>query len=189
VETSIRKTQDGIKAEDDTAIGSLFESTGASETQREFAVSELKALSKARVHSIKVSPLKLKGEQRTWSAWQFYKPNLPVVAFLEIEYEDKDAVTRRADAQPLAEERKVLSLELGMVGEELRLVNYVPDGERTPPESLNPGPSITGHLEPLADGTHIITDVITNPGTLLSAHLANEEIRQRDFRNASEQEE
>jgi beta-lactamase regulating signal transducer with metallopeptidase domain len=189
VETLIRKTQDGIKAEDDTAIGSLFESTGASETQREFAVSELRALSKARVHSIKVSPLKLKGEQRTWSAWQFYKPNLPVVAFLEIEYEDRDAATRRADAQPLAEERKVLSLELGLVGDELRLVNYVADGERTPPESLNPGPSITGHLEPLADGTHLVTDIITNPGTLLSAHLANEEIRQRDFRNASEQEE
>jgi hypothetical protein len=188
VETLIRKTQDAIKAEDDTAIGTLFESKVASETQREFAVSELMAISKARVHSVKVSPLKLKGELRTWSAWQFYKPNLPVVAFLEIEYEDKDAATRRADAQPFAEERKVLSLELVLVGDELRLVNYVPDGDRTPPESLNPGPSITGHLEPLADVTHLVTDIITNPGTLLSAHMANEEIRQRDFRNASEQE-
>jgi hypothetical protein len=74
------------------------------------------------------------------------------------------------------------------VGDELRLVNYVADGERTPPESLNPGPSITGHLEPPEDGTHLITDIIPNPGTLLSAHLANEEIRQRDFRNTSEQE-
>jgi hypothetical protein len=189
VETLITRTQDAIKAEDDTAIGTLFESRGASETQREFAVSELKAISKAKVHSIKVSPLKLKGDLRTWSAWQYYKPNLPVIGFLDIEYQDKDAATRRADAQPLAGDRKVLSLELGLVGEELRLVNYVPDGERTPPESLNPGPSITGHLEPLADGTHLITDIITNPGTLLSAHLANEEIRQRDFRNASEQEE
>ena len=63
-----------------------------------------------------------------------------VAGFLEIEYEDKDAATRRADAQPFA------------------------------------------------DGTHLVTDIITNPGTLLSAHLANEEIRQRDFRNASEQE-
>ena len=187
IETLIRKTQDGIKAEDDTAIGSLFESTGASETQREFAVSELKALSKATVRSVKVSALRLKGELRTWSAWQYYKPNLPVVGFLEIEYEDRDAATRRADAQPLAEERKVLSLELGLVGDELRIVNYVPDGERTPPESLNPGPSISGHIEALADGTHLVTDIITNPGTLLSAHLANEEIRQRDFRNASEQ--
>ena len=110
------------------------------------------------------------------------------MGFLEIEYEDRDAATRRADAQPLAEERKVLSLELGQVGDELRIVNYVPDGERTPPESLNPGPSISGHIEALADGTHLVTDIITNPGTLLSAHLANEEIRQRDFRNASEQE-
>ncbi|MFO0999577.1 MAG: M56 family metallopeptidase [Planctomycetaceae bacterium] len=193
VETLIRKTQNAIKAEDDAAIKSLFESTGASETQREFAVSELKTLSKAKVHSIKVSALTLKGELRTWSAWQYFKSNLPVVGFLEIEYEDKDkdkdAATRRADAQPLAGDRKVLSLELGLVDDELRLVNYVPDGERTPPELLNPGPSITGHLEPLADGTHLVTDIITNPGTLLSAHLANEEIRQRDFRSASEQEE
>jgi beta-lactamase regulating signal transducer with metallopeptidase domain len=189
VETLSRKTQDAIKAEDDAALGSLFESTGASETQREFAISELKALSKATVRSVKVSALRLKGELRTWSAWQYFKPNLPIVGFLEIEYEDKDAATRRADAQPLAGDRKVISLELGLVGDELRLVNYVPDGERTPPESLNPGPSITGHLEPLADGTHLVTDIITNPGTLLSAHLANEEIRQRDFRNSSEQEE
>ncbi len=182
VETLIRKTQEAIKAEDDTAIGSLFESAGASETQIEFAVSELKSLSKAKVHSIKVGPLRLKGELRTWSAWQYFKPNLPVVGFLEIEYEDKDAATRSADAQPLAGARKVLSLELGLVGDELRLVNYVPEGERTSPESLNPGPSITGHIEPLANGMHLVTDIITNPGSLLSAHLANEEIRLRDFR-------
>ncbi len=181
VETLIKRTQDAIKAEDDAAIGSLFESTGASETQRVFAVSELKAFSKARVHSIRVNSLKRKGELRTWSAWQYFKPNLPVVGFLEIEYEDNDAATRRADAQPLAGDRKILSLELGLLGDELRLVNYVPDGERTPPESLNPGPSITGHLEPLADGTHLVTDIITNPGSLLSAHLANGEIRLRDF--------
>ena len=189
IKTLITRTEDAIKAEDDTAIGTLFESTGASETQREFAVSELKAISKAKVHSIKVSPLKLKGDLRTWSAWQYYKPNLPVIGFLDIEYQDKDAATRRADAQPLDGDQRVLSLELGLVGEELRLVNYVPDGDRTPPESLNPGPSITGHLEPLADGTHLVTDIITNPGTLLSAHLANEEIRQRHFRDTSEQEE
>ncbi|MCA9038103.1 MAG: hypothetical protein KDA91_23420 [Planctomycetaceae bacterium] len=41
--------------------------------------------------------------------------------------------------------------------------------------------SITGHLESLADGTHLVTDIITNPGSLLSAHLANGEIRLRDF--------
>ena len=90
--------------------------------------------------------------------------------------------TRRADALPLAEtHRKTVSLELGQVGKELRLVNYVTDGESEPPKSLELGPSITGHIEPLADGTYLVTDVITNPGTLLSAHLANEEIRQRDF--------
>ena len=78
-------------------------------------------------------------------------------------------------------QRKTLSLELGQVGDELKLVNFVTDGEPDPPKSLDHGPSITGHLEPLADGTYLVTDTITNPGTLLSAHLANEEIRKRDL--------
>ena len=183
VDALIRRTQDTLKEKDIAGFKALFEMTGTSETLQEFAVSELQHLAQSQIHSLKVSPVTLQDNLRTWSAWQFYKPNLPVVAFLEIEYEDSEVPPRRADAQPLAEtNRKTLSLELGLVGDELRLVNYIADGEANPPQSLNPGPSISGHLEPLADGTHLITDVITNPGTLLSAHLANEEIRQRDFR-------
>ena len=60
-------------------------------------------------------------------------------------------------------------------GDELKLVNYIPDGDRKPPETLNPVPSITGHIEPLANGTHLVTDIITNPGSLLSAQLANKD--------------
>ncbi len=40
-----------------------------------------------------------------------------------------------------------------------------------------------GNTEPLADGTYLLTNLITNPGSLISAHLANEEIRQRGFEN------
>lgn len=203
----IQRLKSVIEAGDTEAIKGLFESTSVAGDLQEFAVSELKALSEAQIHSIKISPVALSGKLQTWSAWQFYKPNLPVVAFLEIEYtndtraagrqpsettaaadkpdsQDKgEAHARRADPQPLTgSNRKALSLELGLVGGELRLVYYVSDGEANPPKSLNPGPSISGHIEPLADGTHLITDVITNPGTLLSAHLANEEMRQRDFR-------
>lgn len=103
------------------------------------------------------------------------------MALLEIEDEEDETLARRAEAQPLAEGRRILSLELGLVGDELRLVNYVADGEPSPPQSLNSGSSIADHIKPLADGMHLITDIITNPGTLLSAHLANEEIRLRDF--------
>ncbi len=126
---------------------------------------------------MKASPVKLKGELLTWSAWQFYKPNLPIVGFLEIEYTPVGAAP---------EVRRYLSLELGLVGEELRLVSYITDGQAEPPEKIGPV-SFSGRIEPLADGTHLIIDVITNPWTLLSAHLANEEVRQRDFsRDAAE---
>jgi vacuolar-type H+-ATPase subunit I/STV1 len=38
-------------------------------------------------------------------------------------------------------------------------------------------------MEKLADGTYLQTEVISNPGSLISGHLANEEIRQRDLEN------
>ena len=76
-----------------------------------------------------------------------------------------------------------LSLELGKIGNDFRLVNYVTLGERNLPMRLVDGQSIRGNIEQLADSTHLQTDIITNPGSLISAHLANEEIRQRGFEN------
>jgi|GEM_PF-2862120 len=162
------RSETALKGKDFDALKALFEPIDGEHKVGEFAESELKTLLNAKIHSVKVTPRTLEGNLITWSAWQKYKPNLPVVGYLEIEYSEEM-------------QRKMLMLELGRVGDELKLVNYVPDGDRKPPESLNPGPSITGHLEQLADGTFLLTDIITNPGTLLSAHLANEEIRLRDF--------
>jgi len=172
----IVKTQAALQAKDLEKLKAIFEWQDASESIRKFAESELQTLTNASIHSIKVTPRTLDGKLVTWSAWQRYKPNLPVVGFLEIEYSP-------SDGQP--DVKKSLSLELGQVGDELRLVNYVTDGEPDLPKSLNPGPSISGHIEPLADGTYLVTDTIINPGTLLSAHLANEEVRQRDFRSTT----
>ena len=62
-------------------------------------------------------------------------------------------------------------------------MNYVTLGERNLPMRLVDRQSIRGNIEQLADGTHLQTDLITNPGLLISAHLANEEIRQRGFEN------
>ena len=196
VDRLIERVQSAIKAKDLAAMKTLFEWKDASDSIRKFAESEFTTRTEATIHSIKVTTRTLDGNLITWSAWQKYKPNVPVVGYLEIEYSENRRAdgrepsgttempdsSRRADALPLAEmKRKTLSLELGQVGNELRLVNYVTDGEPDPPKSLNPGPSITGHIELLADGTFLVTDIITNPGTLLSAHLANEEVRQRDF--------
>ena len=85
--------------------------------------------------------------------------------------------------KPTTHPKRILSLELGKIGNEFRLVNYVTLGERKLPKGLVEGLSIRGNIEPLADGTHLQTDLITNPGSLISAHLANEEIRQRGFEN------
>ena len=78
---------------------------------------------------------------------------------------------------------KKLSLEFGKLGDEFRLVNYVTQGEQNLPKALVPGLSMRGNTESQADGSYLLTNAITNPGSLLSAHLANEEIRQRDLEN------
>jgi beta-lactamase regulating signal transducer with metallopeptidase domain len=83
----------------------------------------------------------------------------------------------------LAFPTKTLSLELGKLGEELRFINYVALGDRKLPEGPIAGLSTRGSMEKLADGTYLQTEVISNPGSLISGHLANEEIRQRDLEN------
>ncbi len=79
--------------------------------------------------------------------------------------------------------REVLSLEIGRVGDEFHLANYVPSGERMFPKGTIEGLSIHGHNERLADGTLLMTQLISNPGSLISAHVANEEIRLRELRH------
>ncbi len=104
-------------------------------------------------------------------------------------YLDAKIVTNRDRLRPIVTmlkerstgPRKVLSLEIGRAGDEFQLVNYVPSGERNLPKGPIEGLSVRGHKERLADGTLLMTQIISNPGSLISAHLANEEIRQRDF--------
>lgn len=161
-----------ITAKDLKSFESLFEWNGTSDTTREFVASEFQTLLESTVQSIKVSPRNFRGHLIHWSAFQHYQPNLEIVGYLDIEY------TNAGDDAGI---RKTLSLEMGRSGDEFRLVNYVPLGERNLPTETVAGLSISGHIEPLADGTHLVTEVITNPGALLSAHLANEEVRLRDF--------
>ena len=122
--------------------------------------------------SIEIRPRNFKAKMVHWSAYQRYQPNLPIVGYLDIEY--KPATGESVPA-------KTLSLEMGKFGEELRLVNYIKQGERELPPTLGKGLSVSGQTEPLADGTYLMTTITTNPGTLLSAHLGNEEIWQRGF--------
>ncbi len=173
VDRFIGQTKAAIESKDLKAFQSLFEWKKTSDTTHEFVASEFRMLTESQIHSIKVTPPSLRGHLLHWSAWQLYQPNLEIVGYLDIEYSKTD------DDR---DDRKKLTLEMGKSGDDFRLVNYIPQGERNPPNGTIEGLSISGHLEPLADGTHLITDVITNPGALLSAHLANEEIRQRDFR-------
>ena len=176
IERFLEQTEAAFRNRDLNALLAFHDWRETSESTREFVTAELNRLLSGTVHDVWYSPRE--GHQlTTWSAWQVYKPNLPVAGYLKISYSPEAG---KENSSP--DDHQILALELGIDGDELRLVNYIKDGPANPPQELNPGPSITGHLEPLADGTHLVTDIITNPGSLLSAHLANEEIRIRDFR-------
>ena len=169
-----------IEAKDLKAMIELFHWQDASDSTRDFVSSELQMLFNATIHSIKIEPRTLNGNLIHWSAFQHYQPNLPVVGFLEVDYTPFDPL--KAVQKPSGP-YKVLSLELGKSGNEFRLVNYVTLGERNLPKGSIDGLSMRGNTEPLADGTYLLTNLITNPGLLISAHFANEEIRQRGFEN------
>ena len=162
-----------IEAKDLAAMKELFHWQDVSDSTREFVSSELQMLFKATIQSIKIEPRTLNGNLIHWSAFQHYQPNLPVVGFLEVEYTPQDSQSAK----------KILSLELGKSGDDFRLVNYITLGERNLPKDRVQGLSIRGNTELLKDGTKLLTDLITSPGLLISAHLANEEIRQRGLEN------
>ncbi|MDX1926086.1 MAG: M56 family metallopeptidase [Pirellulaceae bacterium] len=167
VDDLLAKVKNGLANKKLEELKALFNWEGAAFS--EFAKSELQVLLTATIHSTKVEPVRLDGDLLHWSGFRTYHPNLPVVAYLEIEYSlPDDAATRKS-----------LSLELGQSGGELRLVNYVADEPKLPEGQF--AASITGHTEKLANGMFQLTTLISNPGELLSAHLANEEIWHRDL--------
>lgn len=159
-------------AGDADALERVFQWEGVSKSTRQFVTTELQQLRPAKIGSIKIRPRNFKAKMVHWSAYQRYQPNLPIVGYLDIEYEP---------AAGDAGLTRTLSLELGRSGDGLRLVNYVKDGERELPSTLGKGLSTSGQIEPLADGTYLMSTITTNPGSLLSAHLGNEEIWLREF--------
>lgn len=166
-----------IDGGDLAAFESLCDWHGVDDSIRSFAKSEFQILAGSTIHNVRISPGNFRGQMFHWSAYQNYQPNTPVIGYLDIEYSPigEDATAEDASA------RKTLSLEMGDAGDDFRLINYIEAGERKFPKALVDGLSIRGHVEPLADGTFLVTSLTTNPGTLISAHLANEEVWQRDF--------
>lgn len=157
---------------DAQAFEQLYRWEDVSAKTRGFVKDELDQLRDLKVESIEVRPRNFRGELVHWSAYQRYQPNLPIVGYLDIRY--------KSDAGDGAS-TKTLSLEMGESGDELKLVNYVKFGKAEFPNTITPRISIRGSIEPIADGAYFITTTVTNPGTLLSAHLSNEEIWKRSF--------
>ena len=90
------RSETALKGKDFDALTALFEPIDGEHKVGEFAESELKTLLNAQIHSVKVTPRTLEGNLITWSAWQKYKPKVPVIGSLEIEYsEDGRAVGRQ----------------------------------------------------------------------------------------------
>jgi len=88
VDRLIERFQAAVKAKDLDAMKTLFEWKDTSDSIREFVESELATLNEETIHSIIVRPRTLEGNLITWSAWQKYKPNVPVIGYLEIEFSE-----------------------------------------------------------------------------------------------------
>ena len=129
-----------------------------------------------------IAPIMVKGKSIAQAA-EFIKQAYLDAKLLKPEDQRMPIVT--LIGQRISFPSKTLSLELGKLGNELRFVNYVAFGDRKLPEGPVAGLSIRGNMEKLADGTYLQTEVISNPGSLISGHLANEEIRQRDLENTN----
>ncbi|WP_442511925.1 hypothetical protein SH528x_003675 [Novipirellula sp. SH528] len=168
----IDRASDSIANKDIAAFESLFDWKDVSDSIRAFVKTEFQTLAASTIHGIKITPRNFRGELLHWSAYQYYQPNLPVVGYLEIEY---------SPTGDHAVGKKILSLEMGDAGADFRLVNYIETGKRNLPTGKVMNLSMRGHIELLADGTFLVTSIITNPDTLISGHLANEEIWQRDY--------
>ena len=166
------QVETAISTNDFGKFAQTFEWTAVSESTRSFVKSEFDMLAASTIHSISVTPRNFRGKMLHWSAYQYFEPNLPVVGYLDIEY----------STSPRAR-RKTLSLEMASAGNKLRLVNYTSKGLRELPKQIPQGLTTRGHIEPVSDGTFLQTTLTANPGSLITAHLANEEIWQRDLQN------
>ena len=146
----------------------LFVWRRTTEATRQFAQPEFEMLFQSEIHSISFQPRSLIGNVIHWSAYQHYKPNLAIVGYLSVVY------TSAGD--PLCR-MKTLSLEVGRAGCRLWLVNYITDGSRGLPKAF-PAMTFSSQNEKLPNDDVIMYWKIKNPGSLLSAHLANEELWQ-----------
>lgn len=153
-------------AGDVSALNRVFEWNGASKALREFATNELTQLTDEKIEDIKVTPRNFRADMVHWSGYQAYEPNLPVAGYLDISYQ-----TTGANAK-----RRTLSLEIARVGDNLKLVSYIAKGKRELPKGVISGLSTTGHVEPLPGNRYLTTTLTTNPETLISAHIGNEEV-------------
>ena len=170
VEELISKVNKAIAEKDKAQLMALFHSEGASESTRKFSESEVEQLLRSEVHSVRHGGVTLSGNLLHWSGYQNYKPNLAVIGYLDFVYSPKNGDSAS----------KTLSFEMGNHNDQFRLINYVADGQTEWPKG-EVKHSNSSHNELLSDGTCLSTSITTNPGTLLSAHLANEEIWLHDL--------
>ncbi len=147
-----------------------------------FFKSEIDEIANGNVHQVSCIPRKLDGYPISCQAFHRYQPNLPVDGFLQVEYTPVNA-----------KEVKRIQFEIGRnnAGKYL-FVGYVVEKRMPMPKTIEPSMSVTGQnfvgVEVQPEPTNgtikqpmYSTWTIANPGKLLSAHLANEEIWLRDI--------
>ena len=162
----IREFRSALEAKDLDRLKKLFAWRQTDHQTQAFVEKELVSLFDQEIIDIQVRGVDLVGAFKHWSAFQFYRPNLPVEGYLDVTYVDPDDPWGKMTT---------LSLELGANEKQLWLVNYIPAEHEGLPRAI-PGLGVSGQVERLPNGRHLSTTIVNNPGRLLSGHLANQEV-------------
>ncbi len=85
IDRFLEKAEAALRSSDLNALLAFHSWRETSDATREFVTAELNRLLSGTVHDVWYSPRE-GHEVTTWSAWQFYKPNLPVAGYLKISY-------------------------------------------------------------------------------------------------------
>lgn len=164
--------QQGVKERDLQRLLKLFVWRKTKQGTREFVERELQSLLDQQVVdvSVRASQWDL-NTMYHWSAFQHYKPNMPVTGYLD--------VTFVSPSDPWGE-MQTLSFELGLGGQRLWLVNYM-NGENSAMPKVAPRLGMQGQVERMPGGHMLTSSIVDNPGELISGHVSNQEIRKRRY--------
>lgn len=175
-----------LEADDKDKMLEMFDWTDVADSIQSKVSSELDTILAGEVETVVFQQNRLAGAMAHWQAFQTYVPNRKVAGYIKVEFRPEGN-----------DNLKTIWLEAGKdESSAYKLVNYVASHEiPVIPERIEPEMSISSGIFqansklPVESESHsskfLMTWNTTNPGELLSAHLANEEIWLRQLGDES----